>query len=87
MVESLAYRNIIYAIRERRGQRPLPVPGIVGMGYRRQADDFWDCVSCECCWIDLFDGWPRVTRCVACTLDSEHAVVEAERALESTQPT
>ena len=83
MEMSIAYRSIIDAARERRGMRPLPVSGIVGMGYRRRPDDLWFCDSCECCMIDLFDGRPRVRRCLACTLDSEHALKEAERVFDS----
>ena len=82
MVEmSMAYRNIIDAARTRRGMQPLPVPGIVGMGYERQADDIAFCIRCECCMVNLFDGWPSEYRCVACDLDSEHALKEAERVL------
>ena len=81
MEMSMAYRDIIDAARERRGMRPLPVPGIVGMGYERRPDDTRFCDSCECCMIDIFYGWPDVRRCLPCSLDSEHALKEAERVL------
>ena len=79
----MAYRDILDAARLRRGMRPLPVSGIVGMGYQRRQDDFWCCLSCECCTIPIFYGWPEPDKnCIACQIDDEHAAVdEAERAL------